>query len=73
MTAYNSDSIVVQNFLPPATPLETQIEFMRFCEKCDCEQIFTAVLECQSGHVGCCQGCGDERLIPFSRSISEVA
>ena len=53
--------------------LETQIEFMRFCLKCDCETIFTAVLECQHGLIGCCRGCGDERLIPFSRMNSEVA
>jgi len=54
-------------------PLATHVEFTRFCEKCDSEQIFIAGWACDAGLVGCCLGCGDERIAPFTRSNSEVA
>lgn len=53
--------------------LETPRQDMRFCEVCECEQIFVAGWECQFGLLGCCLGCGAEQLIPFSRVNSEVA
>lgn len=55
------------------TPLRTQVEFTRFCEKCDSGQIFRAGWECDAGLIGCCLGCGDERIAPFTRVNSEVA
>lgn len=54
-------------------PLETHVQFLRFCLKCDSEQLFVAAWQCDSGLVGCCQGCGDERIAPFTRVNSEVA
>jgi len=54
------------------TPLQTRVEFMEFCAHCDSEQIFVAAWDCQAGLVGCCIGCGDERIAPFTRAISEA-
>lgn len=54
-------------------PLATKVEFPRYCPKCDSEQTFVAAWECDQGLVGCCQGCGDERIAPFTRTNSEVA
>jgi hypothetical protein len=53
--------------------LETRVEFQRFCEKCDCLQTFVAGWECQEGLVGVCLGCGDERVMPFTRTIGVSA
>jgi RNase P subunit RPR2 len=55
------------------TPLLTQVQFMRFCEKCGSEQIFVASWSNEYGLVGCCLGCGDESLVPYSRVNSEAA
>lgn len=52
-------------------PLATPVEFMRFCPKCDTEQIFVAKWQCEQGLVGCCQHCGDERIAPFTRTNTE--
>jgi len=46
---------------------------MRFCLVCEREEIFVAGWQCERGLVGCCMGCGDERVIPFTRTNSEVA
>jgi hypothetical protein len=53
--------------------LDHFVEFMQFCFVCQCEQIFRAGWECEAGLLGCCLGCGDERIAPFSRAASEVA
>ena len=53
--------------------LDSRVEFMRFCSTCECEQMFVAGWECASGLVGCCLGCGDERIAGFSRTTAEVA
>ncbi len=53
--------------------LEVPKQDMRFCEICDCEQIFCAGWETFDGLMGCCLGCGEERVIPFSRTNSEAA
>jgi hypothetical protein len=53
--------------------LDEFIEFSRFCAKCDSEQIFRAGWECDLGLVGCCLGCGDERIAPWTRTCVEVA
>ncbi len=59
---------------PQAAPsLEPQVEFMRFCSRCDSEQIFTAVMQCEQGLIGVCRSCGDESLIPYTRTNSEAA
>ena len=53
--------------------LDSKVEFMRFCAHCDSEQMFVAGWECASGLVGCCLGCGDERIAGFTRVTGEVA
>jgi hypothetical protein len=53
--------------------LEIPRQDMRFCEECDCEQIFVAAWECEFGLLGCCLGCGAEQLVPYSRVNSGVA
>jgi len=53
--------------------LPTHVQFTRFCPKCDSEQIFVAAWECAAGLVGCCLGCGDERIAPFTRVNGEAA
>jgi len=53
--------------------LEAPVQFMRFCEKCDSEQIFIAGWECDRGLVGYCVGCSDERIAPFTRSNTGFA
>jgi sulfite reductase beta subunit-like hemoprotein len=55
------------------SPLPITIQFMRYCENCDREQIFIAGWECEVGLVGCCLGCGDERIAPFTRVTEKVA
>ncbi len=49
------------------------VEFMRFCRVCDREQIFRAGWQVDSGLLGCCLGCGDERVVEWTRTNSEVA
>jgi hypothetical protein len=54
------------------TPLPITIQFMRYCPHCDAEKIFICGWECDAGLVGCCLGCGDERIAPFTRANSEA-
>jgi hypothetical protein len=46
---------------------------MRWCSKCGGEQIFVMVYEFASGRVGCCLGCGDERVELFTRTVGKAA
>jgi hypothetical protein len=59
-------------FVGDVNSLATPVEFMRRCEICESEQIFTASWECDRGLVGCCRGCGDEKVVPFTRANSEM-
>jgi hypothetical protein len=68
-----SSPLGFSEYVGDITPLETNVEFTRFCPKCDSEQTFIAGWQCESGLVGCCLGCGDERIAPFTRVNSEVA
>jgi hypothetical protein len=45
---------------------------MRWCTRCGGQQNFVDVFECEAGRLGCCLGCGEERVIPWSRA-TEVA
>ncbi len=45
----------------------------RWCSRCGGEQLFVEVYECEAGRVGVCFGCGDEKLIRFSRAVSEAS
>ncbi len=58
---------------PAVAALDEFVEFSRFCLKCDSEQIFRAGWECDAGLIGCCLGCGDERIAPWTRTCVEVA
>lgn len=53
--------------------LSTPVESMRFCFVCELEEVFIAGWTCDTGLLGCCLGCGDERIIPFTRTNSEAA
>lgn len=53
--------------------LSPSVEWMRFCTICDSEERFVAGWICDLGLVGCCSGCGDERVLGFTRMNSEVA
>jgi hypothetical protein len=53
--------------------LETQIQWMRFCEKCESEERFVAGWACDFGLIGCCSVCGAEALVRFTRTNSEAA
>ena len=55
------------------TQLDPSVEWMRYCDVCEREERFVAGWICDLGLVGCCSGCGDERVLPFSRMNSEVA
>ena len=46
---------------------------MRWCVGCAGEQVFLEVYEFSGGRVGVCLGCGEEKLIPFTRTNSEAA
>ena len=45
----------------------------RWCANCGGEQTFVPVYEIHIGRVGYCLGCGEERVVPFSRTNSEAA
>lgn len=55
------------------TPLPVTIQFMRYCTDCNREQIFVVGWECDRGLIGCCLGCGGERIAPFTRANNEAA
>lgn len=39
-----------------------------FCARCGGQQLFMEVFECEAGRLGVCLGCGEEKLIAFSRT-----
>ena len=45
----------------------------RWCPNCAGDVIFVPVYECEAGRVGVCLGCGEEKLVPFSRTTGEAA
>jgi hypothetical protein len=53
--------------------LEVSLEWERFCDSCLSLEKFVAYHECALGLVGCCTRCGEERFVPFTRTVSEVA
>jgi hypothetical protein len=46
---------------------------MRWCANCAGPRMFLEVFAFDGGILVCCQGCGEERVIPFTRMNSEVA
>ena len=62
--------IELQQFPTETAALESlivPIEWMRYCEPCDQEQIFVAHWRCEAGLIAACSKCGDKRLVKFSR------
>lgn len=59
----------------PSTPivLDVWVQEMRHCDKCGGPQIFVLAWEFEGGRVGCCLGCGDERIERFTRTTGEAA
>jgi hypothetical protein len=45
---------------------------MRYCALCESEQRFFADQECALGLVGHCVNCGEERFVPFTRTVTEA-
>ena len=45
---------------------------MRWCVNCGGPQEFVEYYEFHGGRVGCCLGCGDERVVLFSRVNGEA-
>ncbi|HLZ49254.1 MAG TPA: hypothetical protein VKP61_00750 [Candidatus Acidoferrum sp.] len=57
----------------PAAPLAAFLyQDMRWCVNCGGDQIFVPVFLCDAGQVGYCLGCGEERVIRFTRTNSEA-
>lgn len=46
---------------------------MRWCVNCAGQQIFAPMFETDFGRVGLCMGCGEEKIVPFSRSTERAA
>ena len=43
---------------------------MRWCPDCGGKQVFVEVFEFEGGRVGVCLGCGEERVVRFSRMVA---
>ena len=43
---------------------------MRWCPDCGGNQVFVEVFEFEGGRVGVCLGCGEERVVRFSRMVA---
>lgn len=43
---------------------------MRWCPDCGGQQVFVEVFEFEGGRVGVCLGCGEERVVRFSRMVA---
>ena len=54
------------------TPLVIYVEWMRYCELCDSEQLFIAKESCSLGLIGRCQKCGDAKVGRWTRANTEV-
>jgi hypothetical protein len=56
---------------PVLAPLDPFLyQRMRWCIRNGGEEVFVEVFECEHGRVGVCLGCGEEKLIPFSREVA---
>jgi hypothetical protein len=45
----------------------------RWCANCYRLETFVEVYEFEGGRLGYCLGCGEERVVPFTRTNSEAA
>jgi hypothetical protein len=53
--------------------LDIPVEWMEFCSYCNDERMFFANRDCPYGLIAHCTSCGRERVVPFTRTTSEVA
>jgi hypothetical protein len=59
---------------PQFTALDPEIyRDMLWCPNCAGPRVFLEVFEFEGGRLVCCQGCGDEKVAPFTRTTIEVA
>lgn len=61
---------------PPAASLPVPLDpaihrDMRWCANCGGEQVFLAVYEFEAGRMGVCLGCGEEKIVGFTRTTAE--
>ena len=58
---------------PPLLPLPSSpiYQEMFWCSDCGGEQIFFPIYEFEAGRVGCCLGCGEEKVRWFTRTTAE--
>lgn len=52
-------------------PLDTPVEFNRWCATCLDKTLFVADKECAYGLIGECAKCGEKSVAPFTRTPSE--
>ena len=53
------------------SPLDPEIyRDTRWCVNCGGPQVFVEVFECEAGRMGVCMGCGDEKFVGFSRTVT---
>ena len=46
---------------------------MRWCANCGGEKVSLPIFEFDGGRLVVCLGCGEEKVVPFSRAVSEAA
>jgi hypothetical protein len=56
-----------------AAILDPWVQEMQDCKRCGGPQVFVAAWVCEAGLIGCCLGCSEERILPFTRARSEAA
>jgi hypothetical protein len=54
-----------------AAVLNFAVEWMRFCPVCQKQTRFIGQIELENGLLGICASCGDERVAPYTRMVSE--
>lgn len=63
--------MLAEAVLPNPLPF-ARYQDMQNCIRCGGPQIFVPVFEVEAGRVGICFGCGEEKLVPFTRQNSET-
>lgn len=57
----------------PISELLARYQDMHWCEICDAVKTFLPFGECEFGRVGYCLGCGEEKIVGFTRATGEAA
>jgi len=70
----NSVSLEDGAFLGEVVVLDPNVyRDIDWCAKCAGPRMFLEIFQFEGGRLVCCQGCGDERIAPFTRMNSEAA